>query len=151
MIHKVRRWVVWWSLAAVVLIVAATAGSVVVYHKVTDGTLHGEPEQDIKTSAGSVFSLVVPDRGPSVGDGWSASASDAAVAEQVRSTVVADSLTGRWFGRPPRDELGQRRFTFRALAPGTTTITLTNCVRGCADERDRALSRTVSWNVTVAH
>jgi hypothetical protein len=143
-----RRWLVW-SLVAVVLIVAAMAGGIAVYRKATYGPRYGEAEQNIKTSVGSVFSVVVPDRGPSVGDRWTASAGDPAVAEQVRSTLVADSLMDRWFGPAPGGGGGQRLVTFRATAPGTTTITLTNCFQGCDNDRTRGESRTVRWSVTV--
>jgi hypothetical protein len=40
--------------------------------------------------------------------------------------------------------------TFRAHEPGSTTITFTNCYRGCADDLTRADSREVSWTVTVS-
>lgn len=143
----VRRWMVW-SLVAVVLVVA-TIGGVAIYRKATYGTRYGEAEQNVTTSVDSVFTLVVPDRGPSVGDYWTASADDPALAEQVRSTLIADNVIDRWFGPAIGGGAGQRLITFRAKAAGTTTITLTNCFQGCDNERTRAESRTVSWRVTV--
>jgi len=144
----VRRWLVW-SLVAVVLVVAVVAGGVAIYRKSTYGSRYGETERSLTTSVGSLFTLVVPDRGPSVGDYWTAKADDPAVAEQVRSTLVADNLIDRWFGPAMGGGAGQRLITFRATAPGTTTITLDNCFQGCGNERTRAESRSVSWRVTV--
>lgn len=75
------------------------------------------------------------------------------MAEQVRSTLIADSLSDRLFGPAPGSGGGgggQRLITFKAKSAGTTTITLSNCFQGCGNERTRALSRSVSWTVTVA-
>jgi len=74
---------------------------------------------------------------------------DGAVAAQERSELIADSLRDRWFGAAPGGGRGDRLITFRAKAPGTTQITLTNCYRGCNSEETRAESRSVSWTVTV--
>jgi inhibitor of cysteine peptidase len=143
-----RRWLVW-SLVAVVVLVGAVVGGLAVYRKVTYGDRYAESQTSVTAGEGSVFTLVVPDRGASVGDLWTATVADPAVAEQVRSTLVADSLSDRLFGPAPGGGGGQRLITFKAKAPGTTTITLSNCFQGCGNERTRAESRQVSWSVTV--
>lgn len=143
-----RRWPVR-SLVALVLIVAVAAVGLAVYHKATCGDRFVESEQRVMVPADSVFTLVVPDRGASVGDRWTAGVDDAAIAEQIRSTLVADRLSDRLFGPTPGGGGGQRLITFRATAPGTTIITLSNCFQGCGDERTKAQSRSVSWTVTV--
>jgi Chagasin family peptidase inhibitor I42 len=143
------RWLIW-SLVAVVLLVAGVVGGLAFYRNATYGARYGEGEQSVAVSAGDVFSLVVPDRGASVGDDWTASTMDDAVLAQTHSTLVADNLLDRWFGPAPGGGGGQRLFTFRAKTPGKAKITLTNCFQGCDTERTRAESRTVTWSVTVS-
>jgi len=142
------RWLIW-SLVAIVLAVAGVWGGVTLYRQATYGSRYAEQQGDVKVSVGDVFTLVVPDRGGSVGDDWTASIVDQAVASEERSELVADSLKDRWFGAAPGGGGGDRLITFRAKAPGTTQITLTNCYRGCNTQENRAESRSVSWNVTV--
>ncbi|MEV0268364.1 protease inhibitor I42 family protein [Hamadaea sp. NPDC050747] len=143
-----RRWLVW-SLVAVVVLVGAVVGGVAVYRKVTYGDQYDAGHSAVAVSDGSVFTLVVRDRGASVGDNWSATVADPAIAEQIGSTLVADSLSDRVFGPADGGGAGERLITFKAKAPGTTTITLTNCFQGCDNDRRRAASSTVSWSVTV--
>lgn len=142
------RWLIW-SLVAIVLVVAGVWGGVAWHSQATYGPRYHEQQQAVKASAGDVFSLVVRDRGGSVGDNWTASVTDGAVAQQERSELIADSLKDRWFGAAPGGGGGDRLITFRAKAPGTTQITLTNCYRGCDNQENRAESRSVSWTVTV--
>jgi len=142
------RWLIW-LLVAVVLAAAGVWGGVVLYRQATYGSRYAEQQNDVKASVGDVFTLVVPDRGASVGDDWTASIADGAVVSQERSELIADSLRDRWFGAAPGGGGGDRLITFRAKAPGTTQITLSNCFQGCRDEQTRALSRSVSWTVTV--
>jgi hypothetical protein len=144
-----RRWLAW-SLVAVVLLVAAVVGGVASYRRVTYGSRYAEAKTSVSADKGSVFTLVVPDRGASVGDRWTAAVADPAVAEQVRSRLIADSLSDRLFGAALGGGGGQRLITFKAKSAGTTTITLSNCFQGCDNERTQADSRSVSWTVTVA-
>ena len=131
------------------LAVAGVWGGITLYRQATYGSRYAEQQRDVKASVGDVFTLVVPDRGPSVGDDWTASVADAAIAEEEKSELVSDSLTDRWFGAAPGGGGGDRLITFRAKAPGTTQIKLTNCYRGCTTPENKAESREVSWNVTV--
>ncbi|NUR70533.1 MAG: protease inhibitor I42 family protein [Hamadaea sp.] len=143
-----RRWLVW-SLVAVVVLVGAVIGGVAVYRKVTYGDRFDASRPTLTVSEGSRFTLVVRDRGASVGDYWTAEVNDPAIAEQVGSTLIADSLSDRVFGPADGGGKGQRLITFEAKATGTTTITLKNCFQGCDTDRRRAASSTVSWSVTV--
>jgi hypothetical protein len=143
-----RRWLIW-SLVAVVVLVAGVFAGLAIYRDAKYGTRYGESERTLSVASGEVFTLVVPDRGASVGDRWTASVSDGAVVAQVGSVLVADSLADRVFGPAPGGGGGQRLITFRAQNPGTATIVLSNCFQGCANERTRAASREVSWSVTV--
>ncbi|HZM76597.1 MAG TPA: protease inhibitor I42 family protein [Candidatus Limnocylindrales bacterium] len=142
------RWLIW-SLVAVVLAVAGVWGGIALYRQATYGSRYAEQQRDVKASVGDVFTLVVPDRGPSVGDDWTAAVADAAIVTEEKSELIPDSLSDRWFGAAPGGGGGDRLITFRAKAPGTTKITLTNCYRGCQTAQDQAESRSVSWNVTV--
>jgi hypothetical protein len=142
------RWLIW-SVVAIALAVAGVWGGIALYRQATYGPRYTEQQLDIKVSAGDIFTLVVQDRGPSVGDGWTASTADQAVVSQERSELIPDSLRDRWFGAQPGGGGGERLITFRAKAAGTTQITLSNCFQGCNNEQTRALSRSVSWNVTV--
>jgi Chagasin family peptidase inhibitor I42 len=144
----VRHWLIW-LLAAVVLAVAGVWGGLALYRQATYGHRYAEQQHDVKVSAGDLFTLVVPDRGESIGDQWTASVSDEGVVSQAGSTLIADNLLDRWFGADKGGGAGQRLITFRAKAPGTAQITLSNCFQGCNSERTRAESRSVSWNVTV--
>jgi hypothetical protein len=138
-----------WSLVVIVLAVAGVWGGIALYRQATYGSRYAEQHSDVKASVGDVFTLVVPDRGPSIGDDWTASVADEAVVTQKNSELVPDSLKDRFFGAAPGGGGGQRMITFHAKAPGTTEITLTNCYRGCATAENKAQSRSVSWNVTV--
>jgi hypothetical protein len=142
------RWLIW-SVVALIVAVAGVWGGVAWYRQATYGPRYAEQQQDVKASVGDVFSLVVRDRGGSVGDNWTASVADGAVASQVRSELIADSVADRLFGAAPGGGAGNRLITFRAKASGTTRITLANCYRGCATEDDKRESRSVSWTVTV--
>lgn len=142
------RWLIW-SVVALIVAVAGVWGGISLYREATYGPRYDEQQQNVTVSVGDVFSLVVPDRGGSVGDDWTASIADDAVAAQEGSELVADSLRDRLFGAAPGGGAGDRLITFRAKATGFTQITLTNCYRGCATEQDKAESRSVSWNVTV--
>jgi hypothetical protein len=142
------RWLIW-SVVAIIVAAAGVWGGAAWVGQATYGPRYAEQQHDVKASVGDIFSLVVRDRGGSVGDDWTASVADGAVAEQKGSELIADSLVDRWFGAAPGGGAGERRITFRAKAPGTTRITLTNCYRGCATPQDRAESRSVSWSVTV--
>lgn len=142
------RWLIW-SLVVVVLAVAGVWGGIAVYRQATYGTRYAEQQRDVKASVGDVFTLVVPDRGPSVGDDWTATVADGAVVAQEKSELSPDSLRDRLFGAQPGGGGGDRLITFRATAPGTTEVTLNNCFQGCRDQRTKDLSRSVSWQVTV--
>jgi len=143
-----RHWLIWLSVA-VVLAVAGVWGGLALYRQATYGPRHAEQDQEVRVSAGDVFTLIVPDRGESIGDRWTASVSDEGVVSQAGSTLIADNLFDRWFGAGKGGGAGQRLITFRAKAPGTAKVTLSNCFQGCDNERTRAESRSVSWNVTV--
>lgn len=143
-----RRWMAW-SVAAVILLVVVVAGGTAIHRRVTYGHFHDEADRSITTSVNAVFTVVVPDRGASVGDHWTVAVGDSAIARQVRSTLVSDGIVDRLFGPEPGGGGGKRFVTFRAKAAGVTTIDLTNCFQGCDNDRTRAESRTVSWTVTV--
>jgi Chagasin family peptidase inhibitor I42 len=142
------RWLIW-LLVAVVLVAAGVWGGVTLYHQATYGSRYAEQQREAKASVGDLFTLVVPDRGPSIGDSWTASILDQSMVTQERSELVAENLRDRFFGAATGGGGGDRLITFRAEAPGTTQIVLTNCYRGCATAENQAESRSVSWNVTV--
>jgi hypothetical protein len=142
-----RRWLVW-SLVAVVVLVAAAIGGVTLYRQATYGHRYGGGSA-VSTDKGSVFTLVVRDRGASVGDRWTATVADPAIVEQIRSELVADSWHDRVFGANAGGNGGDRYITFKAKSAGTTTITLSNCFQGCDNDRTRGLSQTISSTVTV--
>jgi inhibitor of cysteine peptidase len=144
----VRRRAIW-TLAAVVLVVAGSVGGMAVYRRATYGIKYGEHQPNVAVSEGGIFTIVVRDRGPSVGDNWTASVSDEATVSPIRSTLIPSSFLDPWFGPKKGGGGGQRLITFRAKAPGNATVTLRNCFQGCWDGRTRALSRSVSWSVSV--
>ena len=121
------------------------------YRQASYGDRYGENERDIIVTPDALFTVVVPDRGSSAGDTWTASIIDAAVVSHEYSTLVANDLLGDWFSLAPAGHAGLRLITFRARTPGTTTIIVRNCYQGCDTWRTRAESRSVSWIVRVAH
>ena len=87
-------------------------------------------DTDVRVEAGDTFAIVVDDNA-SVGDMWSVSSTpDRLVVDSAGDVYVPDSDEKVDGGG------GQRRFRFRAVATGTTTIELRNCFRGCADPGD---------------
>jgi hypothetical protein len=135
---------------AVVVVAAGALGGVTLYRRANYGTKYGEDRQSVTVSEGGLFTIVIRDRGPSVGDNWTPSVSDETTISLVRSTLIPSSFLDPWFGPKKGGGGGQRLFTFRAKGPGKATVTLRNCFQGCWDDRTRALSRAVIWNVSVA-
>jgi hypothetical protein len=131
-------------------VVTGMVGGTALYRRATYGTKYGEDQQSVAASEGRLFTVVIRDRGPSVGDNWTASVSDETTISQLRSTLIPSSFLDPWFGPKKGGGGGQRLFTFRAKASGTATVTLSNCFQGCWDDRTRTLSRSVSWTVSVA-
>jgi hypothetical protein len=99
---------------------------------------------------GDRFSVRVPDRGASVGDDWTASADPADRVVPVGDELVSDSLVGRLFGAADGGGGGSRYFRFDAERAGQVTITVTNCLQGCRNDRTRAASETVTWTVKIS-
>lgn len=121
------------------------------YRQASYGDQYGENEREITVTPDALFTVVVPDRGLSVGDTWTAFITDSAVVSKEYSTLVADDLFGSWFSLAPAGDGGQRLITFRARTPGKTLITVRTCSQGCDTGHSRAKSRSVSWIVRVAH
>jgi inhibitor of cysteine peptidase len=145
----VRRRAIW-TLVAVVLVMAGALGGMSLYRHATYGIKYSEHQPNVAVSEGGIFTIVVQDRGPSVGDDWTASVSDETTISQIRSTLIPSSFLDPWFGPKKGGGGGQRLITFRAKAAGNATVTLRNCFQGCRDDRTRSLSRSVSWTVSVA-
>lgn len=77
--------------------------------------------------AGTIFTLAIADTNPSAGDNW-----------QVVNDFDTEVVTFLYEDYEPDDPLaaggsGTSYFSFRAVAPGTTTITLADCF-GCPEE-----------------
>jgi hypothetical protein len=138
------------ALAAVLLI--GLAGVVVVARNAQRGRygqVYGEAPSTVAVGRGGRFSLAVADRGASVGDRWAAELRPAEAVTLARSELVAGNLLDRLTGPAVGGGGGTRYFTFDARRPGSVTIMLRNCYRGCDDEATRAQSREVTWTVTV--
>ena len=139
-----------WILVGAALAAAGVPGGLMLYRQASYGERYGGNEHDIRVTPDALFTVVVPDRGPSVGDMWTAFITDVAVVSQEYSTLVADDLFEGWLGLAPRGGGGHRLITFRARTPGKTTITVRNCYQGCDTKRTRAESRSVTWTVRVS-
>lgn len=144
-----RRVVLIGAALAVLVVVAAVVG-LVVRRQLRYGTIVDRETASITVDVGDRFSLRVPDRGPSVGDRWSASADPADLVERVGDELVSDSLGDRLFGPALGGGGGVRYFRFDAKRAGRATITLSNCFQGCRTERTRAVSTTTVWTVIIA-
>ena len=135
-------------LTAGVLIFAVVATAVavpLVRHRLRYGTEYDASDHTVRVSAGDRFSLLVSEN-TSVGDSWELrQRPEAAVVRFVR-----DEARGRLLDRfrAPSDggPSKTRYFTFEATAPGTVTIKLYNCFRGCRKPADLWVR---SWDVTV--
>lgn len=142
------RWLIW-LVVAIIGTVAGVWGGTALNRQLTYGTRYTEQQKDVRVSVGDVFSLVVRDRGASVGDNWTATVAVGAVVSEEGTELIPDSLKDRLFGAAPGGGAGDRLIAFRAKAPGTTQITVANCYRGCATDENKAESRELSWTVTV--
>ncbi|MEO3744694.1 protease inhibitor I42 family protein [Plantactinospora sp. B5E13] len=146
---SVRR-VVSIVVVVVVLAVAAVVGAVLIRRQVVYGTVLDRSSTSATVEVGDRFTLKVRDRGPSVGDSWSATTEPGDVVTLVGDELISDSPIDRIFGANDGGGAGQHYFRFDAERAGQVTITLTNCVRGCQTERTRAASETLTWTVTVS-
>jgi hypothetical protein len=138
---------------AVVLVVAVVVAAVVgllIRRNTRYGTVLDRRATSATVKVGDRFTLKVPDRGPSVGDNWSATAQPGDVVTLVEEELLSGSLTDRILGPADGGGGGNRYFLFDARRPGQVTITLTNCFQGCQTESARAASETVTWTVTVS-
>jgi hypothetical protein len=133
-----------------VLAVAAALGGALIRRHVVYGTVLDASSPSVTVKVGDRFSLKVPDRGPSVGDRWSATAEPDGVVTLVGDELISNSLSDRLFGPSIGGGGGKHYFRFDAERAGQVTVTLTNCFQGCWDERTRAESTTVTWTVTVS-
>ncbi|MGC9669387.1 hypothetical protein ACNTMW_22880 [Planosporangium sp. 12N6] len=142
-----RRW--WLALVAVVLV--GLAGLVVVkgVQRARYGDVHTEGDGTVIVDHGHRFSLAVLDRGPSVGDHWTAAATPDGVIALVRSEQPDDDIASWVFGPLNGGGAGTRYFVFDARRAGSVTITLHNCFQGCRTDRTTAESRDAVWTVTV--
>jgi hypothetical protein len=144
---KRGRWIVLWSLAAVVLGAALNWGAVEVRHHVVFGTVFDESDLTVTVQRGDRFSVVVPDLGASVGDSWSEAVVPAAVLRTVEDRQVMSNPMDRIFGPAAGGGAGHRYFIYVAGEQGTATVTLSNCFQGCHEPSP--YSRDVVWTVTV--
>ncbi|WP_422770875.1 protease inhibitor I42 family protein [Plantactinospora sp. WMMC1484] len=144
-----RRVVLIGAALALLVVVVAVAG-LAIRRQLRYGTIADQETASITVDVGDRFSLRVPDRGPSVGDRWSASADPADLVEQVGDELVSDSLGDRLFGPALGGGGGFRFFRFDAKQAGRATITLSNCFQGCHNERTRSQSTTTVWTVTIS-
>ncbi|MEE6260912.1 protease inhibitor I42 family protein [Plantactinospora sonchi] len=133
-----------------VLGVAAVVGGLLIRRQVVYGTVLDRSSASSTVEVGDRFSLKVPDRGPSVGDSWSATVEPGDVVTLVGDELIPDSLGDRLFGSLNGGGAGQHYFRFDAERAGQVTITLANCFQGCWDADTRALSETLTWTVTVS-
>jgi len=148
----------WWRrhravviIAGIAVVVVAAAGALAprAWHRLRYGAEYRASATTVLVAAGDRFSLVVDDRGASVGDSWSVQQQpDPDVARFVRDDLVTP-LRIR-IGRPAAGCCaGTRYFTFDAHGPGRTTIVLRNCFQGCDNARTRQASTAPRWTVIV--
>jgi hypothetical protein len=145
-----RRRLLLASAVLVVTVVVATVAGLAIRQHLRYGAILDQRTTSVTVQTGDRFSLRVPDRGPSVGDNWQASVQPEGVVVLVGDELVPDSLRDRWFGAAPGGGRGSTYVSFDAEHPGQVTVTLTNCWRGCLNERTRAGSTTIVWTVTVS-
>ncbi|MEQ4302377.1 protease inhibitor I42 family protein [Plantactinospora sp. B6F1] len=138
------------ALALILVVGLATIVGLTIRHNARYGTVLDQQATSATVEPGDRLSIRVPDRGASVGDNWSATAEPADVLALVEDELIFDSLTDRIFGPADGGGGGNRYFLFDARRFGQVTVTLTNCFQGCATERTRAASETVTWTVTVS-
>jgi hypothetical protein len=136
-----------WSLAVVIIVVAAGWGALALRDHLTFGEKISEDRLTVTVGQGDRFSLAVPDRGASVGDSWSASVTPQNVLTAVDNRKVMSNIWDRVVGPAAGGGGGTRYFTYTADVPGTVQVTLANCFQGC--DRPSPLSRTVTWQLTV--
>ncbi|MFY1669103.1 protease inhibitor I42 family protein [Plantactinospora sp. WMMB334] len=144
-----RRVVLICAALALLVVVAAVVG-LVIRRQIRYGAIADQETGSISVDVGDRFSLRVPDRGPSVGDRWSASTEPAGLVEQVGDELVSDSLGDRLLGPALGGGGGFRYFRFDAERAGQVTITLSNCFQGCRNERTRSRSTATVWTVTIS-
>jgi inhibitor of cysteine peptidase len=142
-----RRW--WLGLVVLVLIGLAGLATAKVVQWTRYGDVHPEGGSAVVVDHGHRFSLAVPDRGPSVGDHWTAAATPDGVVTLVRNEQVDGNIAAWVLGPAIGGGAGTRYFVFDARRAGSVTITLHNCFQGCRTDRTTAESRDVVWTVTV--
>jgi hypothetical protein len=142
-----RRWL--FALLAVVLVGLAGAAVVKGVQRARYGDAHDEGATTVAVDRGGRFTLAVPDRGASVGDHWIASVRPEGAVVLARSELIAGNIVDRVFGPAPGGGAGTRYLVFDARRSGPATVTLYNCFQACGDERTRALSREVTWTITI--
>ena len=128
------------------LVGGLTWGGIALHRYETYGTEFTESDLTVTVEAGDRFSLAVLDRGPSVGDSWSAAPSPLLIVQGER-TRYDNALAG--FGQ----ELagccrGTTFFIFDTETTGTTQVTLTNRFQSGHDPSDPE-NRSVTWQITV--
>ncbi len=137
-----------WCVIAVVLWVGIGLGASTVRRQVVFGDVHTEAAKAVTVGRGDRFSLAVRDRGASVGDHWTqrTAAPDVVTVREERHEP-AGGVLAKLGGDGGGD--GTRYFVFEARRPGTTTVVLSNCFQGCTPGWREAVSRSISWTITV--
>lgn len=139
-----RPWRIAIFITVGVLVVAgAVWGGLAVRSNLRYGYTADESQLSFTVDRGDRLTLVVYDRGGSVGDKWSYRIDPATGASYV------DDEGPRNRGGLIGCCSGDHRYIFRAAESGQVTITLVNCYRGCRTDADRAESREVTWTITV--
>jgi inhibitor of cysteine peptidase len=144
----VRR-ALWTVALTVVLAAAATWGGFAWHRHATYGTIAGEDRTSLTVARGDRLSLAVPDRGPSVGDSWSAVMAPDGVLTQVDNRMIMSSLADRIFGPLTGGGGGTRYFIYEADHSGAASVTVSNCFQGCDHPGKTAESRRITWRITV--
>ncbi|WP_189334981.1 protease inhibitor I42 family protein [Actinoplanes ianthinogenes] len=136
-------------LAVLVVVAGAGWGLYAWRRHATYGTMADQQELKVTLATGDRLTLVVPDRGASIGDHWTAQLPDSGVLRAVDERFTYSSVHDRLFGPALGGGSGTRYFIFEASTPGEVTVTLTNCFRGCKFPADKAESTATTWLVTV--
>jgi inhibitor of cysteine peptidase len=136
---------------AVVIILAATIWAIgALRQHLVLGTVAGEDRLTVTVDEGDRFTVAVPDRGGSIGDHWTVSASPSGIVEPIEERNVPSSWWERLFGRD--SDLagggdGTTYFVYEATQRGEVAVIAANCYRGC--DQPSPESRSVTWMITV--
>jgi hypothetical protein len=141
--------VVVWCVVLVIVVGGAVWGGVALYRHKVYGAVFSDSQLSGAVAVGERFSLAVPDRGPSVGDSWSATAGAGELVTARGQRTLHKAPIDRVRAPLPGGGQGTTFFLYDAKAAGTATITLSNCFQGCDQPTPSSETRNVTWTITV--